>query len=163
MRLALLCSQTDPRLVTLARQGHAGAFEAIVRRYRRPLLSASLRMVPEAVAEDVVRETLGVAWSGLRQGEEVHDLRAWLCLLVRGAAAQRSGRVLLEALASEGECAVVRETVATVARLPTQQRESLLRIAGQAELGGARFQLVRTFASALLPQQLVAWLAWSGD
>jgi hypothetical protein len=38
--LALLRAQTDERLVELARAGHERAFEAIVERYRKPLLAA---------------------------------------------------------------------------------------------------------------------------
>jgi DNA-directed RNA polymerase specialized sigma24 family protein len=148
MRLVLLCSQTDERLVALARLGHERAFEAIVRRYRRALL--------EAHAEAVVDEALGVARGRLRRGEDVGDLRAWLCALVRGTAARRFGRVLLDALAADD---VARETVATVARLPVRQREALLRIAARDELGVPRFQAARAIASALTPLPLLTRLA----
>ncbi len=114
MRRVLLCSQTDERLVALVRQGHGRAFEAIVRRYRRPLL--------EAHAEAVVDEALGAARSRLRRGEEVGDLHAWLCAIVRATAAS----ALFDALAADD---VARATVATVARLPARQRDALLRIA----------------------------------
>jgi DNA-directed RNA polymerase specialized sigma24 family protein len=144
MRLVLLCSQTDERLVALARQGHERAFAAIVRRYRRPLL--------EAHAESVVDEALGVARSRLHRGEEVRDLRAWLCAIVRSAAA----RALFDALAVDD---VARETVATVARLPPRQRETLLRSAVRDELGVPRFQGARAVASALTPLPVLTRLA----
>ena len=142
MSLVLLRSQTDERLVALARQGHERAFEAIVRRYRRPLLSACRRIVPEALAEDVLQQAFVLAWTGLRRGDDVRDLRAWLFRIVRNTAVsalRRSGHdppALLDALtaapSSQEEAerrAVVHETLTTIARLPERQREALLRIA----------------------------------
>jgi hypothetical protein len=144
MRLALLCSQTDERLVALARLGHARAFEAIVRRYRPPLL--------EAHAEAVVDEALGAAGIRLRRGEDVRNLRAWLCAIARTAA----GRALFDALEADD---VARETLATVARLPAHQRETLLRIAGRDEPGLPRFQGARAIATALTPLPVLTRLA----
>jgi len=144
MRQALLCSQTDERLVSLARLGHERAFDAIVLRYRPRLLAAH--------AEVVVDEALGVARGRLRCGEDVTDLRAWLCAIVRGTAA----RVLLDALATD---VVARETVATMARLPARQRDALLRIAAQDELGVPRFRGARVVASALTPLPVLTRLA----
>lgn len=146
MRLALLCSQTDERLVALARLGHERAFDAIARRYRRPLLAAH--------AEAVVDEALGVARRRLRRGEEVRDLPAWLCAIVRATA----GRALVAAVTRD---VVARETVATVARLPAGQREALLRIAARDELEVARLRPARTVASALMPLPLARRLAGS--
>src|SRR3954447_21618255 len=144
MSLVLLRSQTDERLVALVRQGHERAVEAIVRRYRRPLLSACRRIVPEALAEDVLQQAFVSAWTGLRRGDEVRDLRAWLFRIVRNTAVsalRRSGHdppALLDALtaapSSQEEAerrAVVHETLTTIARLPERQREALLRIAGE--------------------------------
>lgn len=144
MRQALLCSQTDERLVSLARLGHERAFEAIVRRYRQRLL--------EAHAEAVVDEALGVARRRLRRGEDVSDLRAWLCAIARAAA----GRALFDALAVDD---VARETVATVARLAPRQREALLRIAAQDELGAPRLRGAQVVASALTPLPALTRLA----
>jgi hypothetical protein len=62
-------------------------------------------------------------------------------------------------LASGEECAVTRETVATVARLPALQREALLGIAARVELGVPRFQGARAVASLLIPLPLVSRLA----
>src|SRR5262245_58205092 len=86
MSLVLLRTQSDERLVALAREGHERAFEAIVRRYRRPLLAACARMVPEARAEDVLQQALVLAWRALARGDEVRDLRSWLYRVVRNAA-----------------------------------------------------------------------------
>ena len=54
----LLRTQSDARLVALARTGHDRAFEAIVERYRRPLLRACRRILPEARAEDALQQAL---------------------------------------------------------------------------------------------------------
>ena len=100
----LLRSQSDERLVALARQGHERAFEAIVRQYRRPLLATCRRMVSDALAEDVLQQALVSAWTGLRRGDDVRDLRAWLFRIVRNTAVstlRRSGHdppTLLDAL-----------------------------------------------------------------
>src|SRR5690349_11988733 len=53
--LVLLRTQSDARLVALARDGHERAFEAIVERYRRQLLRSCRRVLPEARAEDSLR------------------------------------------------------------------------------------------------------------
>jgi RNA polymerase sigma factor (sigma-70 family) len=191
MGLALLRTQSDERLVALAREGHERAFEAIVKRYRRPLLSVCRRMVPEARAEDVLQQALLSAWRALQRGDQVHDVRAWLFRIVRNAALSnlRGAGVpeLLDTLAAapnpqeEAERReVVHETLEAVARLPERQRQALLRIAVQgrsqdevaAELGVSRTavrQLVhrarvtlRSAASAVLPFPVVEWLASAG-
>lgn len=51
----LLRTQSDARLASLAGEGHERAFEAIVERYRRPLLRYCRRFLPEPRAEDVVQ------------------------------------------------------------------------------------------------------------
>ena len=64
--------------MALARSGHDHAFEAIVERYRRPLLRACRQVLPEARAEDALQQTLLAAWRGLQRGDEVRGLRPWL-------------------------------------------------------------------------------------
>src|SRR3954469_1834390 len=143
----LLRTQSDERLVALARAGHDRAFEAIVERYRRQLLRACRRILPEARAEDALQQALMAAWAGLRRGDDVHELRPWLFRIVRNTALNqlRVGGYdldeLVETLSSaedpEDEVvrrAVVRQTLAAVAALPERQREALLRTAieGQA-------------------------------
>ena len=51
----LLRAQTDERLARLAALGSERAFEAIVERYRRPLLGYARRIAGESRAEDVVQ------------------------------------------------------------------------------------------------------------
>src|SRR3954468_6733268 len=82
----LLRTQSDERLVKLARAGHERAFEAIVERYRAPLLRASRRYLPEARAEDALQQAFISAWGALGRGDEIRDLRAWLYRIVHNTA-----------------------------------------------------------------------------
>ena len=140
--VAILRTQTDERLVALAREGHEAAFTAIVERYRRPMLVACRRFLPEARAEDAVQQTFVAAWKGLRRGDEVRELRPWLYRIARNTALnalrtpgydvtelQESLRVT-EAPQDELERReAVRRTLAGLAALPERQREALLRTA----------------------------------
>src|SRR5919107_178484 len=138
----LLRTQSDERLVVLARAGHERAFEAIVERYRGALLRASRRYLPEARAEDALQQAYISAWSALQRGDEVRDLRAWLYRIVHNTSLNQlrlSGydyAELDDALrgtdAPQEEMerrAVVRQTLTGLAALPERQREALLRIA----------------------------------
>src|SRR5215218_6602813 len=138
----LLRTQTDERLLTLARGGHERAFEAIVERYRRPLLRHCRRYLPEARAEDALQQALVSAWSALRRGDEVRSLRPWLHRIVHNTslnalrAAGYDYEQLRDTLHGEGgpaelaeRSAVVRQTLAGLAALPERQREALLQIA----------------------------------
>jgi RNA polymerase sigma factor (sigma-70 family) len=140
--LTLLRTQTDDRLVVLARAGHERAFEAIVERYRRPLLRAARRVLPESRAEDALQQALIAAWTALQRGDEVRDLRAWLyrvvhntslnALRVNGYDYDELNDTLRIADAEGDELerrAVVRQTLTSLAALPDRQREALLRTA----------------------------------
>src|SRR3954447_15503180 len=138
----LLRTQSDERLVVLARAGHERAFEAIVERYRGALLRASRRYLPEARAEDAIQQAFISAWTALQRGDDVRDLRAWLYRIVHNTALNQL-RVagydyaeLDDALrgtdAPQEEMerrAVVRQTLTGLAALPDRQREALLRVA----------------------------------
>jgi RNA polymerase sigma factor (sigma-70 family) len=149
----LLRTQSDERLVALARGGHDRAFEAIVERYRRPLLRACRRILPEARAEDALQQALMAAWAGLRRGDDVQELRPWLFRIVRNTALNQLRAAgydfdeLVETLGAADDPeeevvrrAVVRQTLAAVAALPDRQREALLRTAinGHAQADVAR-------------------------
>jgi RNA polymerase sigma factor (sigma-70 family) len=138
----LLRTQSDERLVVLARSGHERAFEAIVERYRGALLRAARRYLPEARAEDALQHAYLAAWSALQRGDEVRDLRAWLYRIVHNTALNqlRVGGydfAELEESLRGGEApqeeterrAVVRQTLAGLAALPERQREALLKVA----------------------------------
>jgi RNA polymerase sigma factor (sigma-70 family) len=139
----LLATQSDERLLALVRQGHERAFEALVHRYRRPLLSYCRRLaLPEARAEDVLQQSLLKIWIALRGGAEVRDLKAWLYRVVhntavnavRDAARDRDGLADPELRAGAGQADLergidLREALAEVAALPPLQREVIVRTA----------------------------------
>ena len=143
--VALLRTQSDERLAALAASGHERAFEAIVERYRRPLLRHCRRYLPEARAEDALQQALVAAWTALRRGDEVQSLRPWLYRIVHNTAlnALRAAgydyaelrEILLPTDPRDGPAelaehrAVVRRTLAGLAALPERQREALLQIA----------------------------------
>ena len=138
----LLRTQSDERLVALAAAGHERAFEAIVERYRRPLLRHCRKYLPEARAEDALQQALVSAWSGLRRGDEVRELRPWLHRIVHNTslnALRATGydyEQLRDTLEGDGgpvelaeRAAVIRQALAGLAALPERQREALLQIA----------------------------------
>jgi RNA polymerase sigma factor (sigma-70 family) len=130
-------------LLVLARDGHDRAFEALVERYRRPLLAYCRRLLPtSASAEDVLQQGLLQAWFALQRGAEVDAVKAWLYRIVRNAAIkarQMPGNDHVELTHSiEGadtlEVQVARrsefrQALAEVAALPVQQREALVQTA----------------------------------
>jgi RNA polymerase sigma factor (sigma-70 family) len=163
---ALLRTQTDERLLRLAAGGHDRAFEAIVERYRRPLLRYVRRLLPDGRAEDVVQAAFMSAWSSLRGGAEVRDLRPWLYRIAHNGAVnvlKRAGEHH-DQLADTRDGAAgpeieverrddVRRALHGIAALPSRQRAALLAVAVEgrshtevaAELGlsdGALRQLV---------------------
>jgi RNA polymerase sigma factor (sigma-70 family) len=138
----LLRTQSDERLVALAAAGHERAFEAIVERYRRPLLRHCKRYLPEARAEDALQQALVAAWSALRRGDDVRELQPWLHRIVQNTslnalrAAGYDYEQLRDTLAGDGgpaelaeHSAVLRQALAGLAALPERQREALLQIA----------------------------------
>ena len=143
--LCLLQTQSDARLVELARGGHERAFEALIQRYRKPLLSYCRRLLlGEARAEDALQQGLLQAWLALRDGSDVRDVKAWLYRIVHNAAIsalRRSGYDYVELNESlHGDRApesdidrriAVREALAGLAALPQAQREALLLTAVQ--------------------------------
>jgi RNA polymerase sigma factor (sigma-70 family) len=139
----LLATQSDERLLALVRQGHERAFEAIVQRYRKPLLSYCRRLpLPEARAEDIIQLALLKTWIAVREGAEVHNLKAWLYRVVHNTAvnaardAAHDGEPLADparrVAANEPDVGLgltVREALAEVAALPPLQREVIVRTA----------------------------------
>jgi RNA polymerase sigma factor (sigma-70 family) len=70
--------QSDSRLVELAAGGRGMAFEAIVERYRSPLMRYCTRLLTHDHAEDVVQQTFVNALSALNGDERPRELRPWL-------------------------------------------------------------------------------------
>jgi RNA polymerase sigma factor (sigma-70 family) len=143
----LLATLTDERLLALVGQGHERAFEALVHRYRKPLLVYCRRLsLPEARAEDVVQLALLKTWIAVGEGVEVRDLKAWLYRVVHNTAvnalrdAAHDGEPLTDLALGSGshppikepqldQGLAVREALAEVAALPEMQREVIVRTA----------------------------------
>jgi RNA polymerase sigma factor (sigma-70 family) len=189
---AILRTQTDERLVALARAGHKRAFEAIAERYRAELTRALRRILPTSSVEDALQQTLLQAWQALSAGTEVRELRAWLHRIARNAAIAASSRgydydELKDALLiSPGpdedleRREAVRRALRGIAELPERQRDALLAVAvdgrSHAQVGmdlgitdTAARQLVRRARVSLLsvmsvavPPPLVGWAARAG-
>src|SRR3712207_6126522 len=77
-RRPVLSTQSDERLVDLARAGSNPAFEAIAERSRRPLMRYASRLRPPERAEDVVQQSFVGAYEAMRRGDAKLDLRPWL-------------------------------------------------------------------------------------
>jgi RNA polymerase sigma factor (sigma-70 family) len=183
----LLRSQSDERLVSLARAGHDRAFATIVERYRPELLAMARRLVSDGRAEDVLQQALLSAFAGLRSGTEVTHVRGWLYQIVRNAAVKtrRPAEAPLDEMAASGPAledvvqqrALAMSAMSEISRLPERQRDALVGSAlgglGRAELAasmglseGAVRQLVlraratvRTAVTAVTPWPLANWLA----
>jgi RNA polymerase sigma factor (sigma-70 family) len=140
--ITILRTQSDERLVVLARGGSEAAFQAIVERYRRPLQRSCRRVLSESRAEDAVQQAFMSAWMALERGDEVLNLRGWLLMIARNTslnALRVPGfdyselRESLDVGAAPQEelerREVMRQTLAGLAALPERQREALLRSA----------------------------------
>src|SRR3954468_1120097 len=82
----VLRSQSDERLVDLVRAGSEPAFEAIVGRYRAPLLRYCRRILPATRAEDAVQQAFVSAFDAMRRDDAHIDLRPWLYRIAHNAA-----------------------------------------------------------------------------
>ena len=138
---AVLRTQSDERLVDLARAGNDRAFEAIVHRYRRPLLRHCRRLLPAARAEDAVQQAFLNAYRALLADERAIDLRPWLYRIAHNASlnALRAGANLdaPESLSEEIDGVELPEqaferrerlahVVAAVQALPPRQRDAVV-------------------------------------
>src|SRR3954454_21862091 len=75
---AVLRGQSDERLIDLTRAGNERAFEAIVHRYRGPLLRYCARILPPGRAEDAVQQAFLSAHNAIANGDKELKLRPWL-------------------------------------------------------------------------------------
>ena len=82
----ILRTDIDQRLVELARAGDVAAFEAIVVRYREPLLWHCRRMLTPAEAEDAVQEAFLAACRSINHTGPELRLRGWLFRIAHNAA-----------------------------------------------------------------------------
>lgn len=144
----LLRTQSDDRLVDLARSGSEPAFEAIVARYRKPLLRYCVRLVSEQRAEEAVQESFVRAYGALMRGEEVRTLKPWLYRIAHNSALnsvrakpltlvdlderlESSDRTEVAAERHEG----LQDMVAAMQALPLRQRDAMV----QRELEGRSY------------------------
>jgi RNA polymerase sigma factor (sigma-70 family) len=139
--IRLLATQSDQRLVALARDGHERAFETLVHRYRRPLLRYARRMrLSEARAEDVLQQSFMQSWIALSGGAEVREVRSWLYRIVHNVAvnamrgpAEAHGeltqavqdRAGLVGVSNIERAIAMRDALTDVAALPRLQRQAI--------------------------------------
>ena len=140
LSIRFLQTQPDSKLLELARAGHERAFEALVQRYRRPLLNYCRRLSrSEASAEDALQQALLQAWIALGSGDpEIRDVRAWLYRIVHNVAISSLRRPVHDQVhedqAVEGGSAdqvverrlALRDALAGLASLPELQRQVML-------------------------------------
>jgi RNA polymerase sigma factor (sigma-70 family) len=135
----VLRTQTDQRLVELARRGSEPAFETIVERYRGPLRKYSRRFVPASRVDDVLQQTFFDAYRAIREEGRNVNLRPWLFRVTHNVAVdtvrqegrawnelserpQRTGR---DDPATEKRESL-RDLLSSLQRLPEQQRAAIV-------------------------------------
>ena len=137
--LHVLRTQDDERLADLVKTGSHPAFEAIVERYRGPLIRYAAAIVGRDAADEVVQESLVCAHTALLRGDEVACLRAWLHRIVRNKALnlirdrgpegipldERQAAVETPELVAERRHAL-RRVVDAVQALPEKQRDAIV-------------------------------------
>jgi RNA polymerase sigma factor (sigma-70 family) len=135
----LLATQSDERLVDLLRAGSEPAFEAIVSRYRGPLLRYCSALLGRERAEDAVQQTFVKAYEAMHRDDRALLLRPWLYRIAHNTArnALRDSALRDEPLGDEGavgerpELVVerreeLRSVLASVQELPPRQRDALV-------------------------------------
>jgi RNA polymerase sigma factor (sigma-70 family) len=135
----VLRTQSDERLVDLVRAGNAAAFEAVVARYRRPLLRHASRILPAERAEDAVQQAFLRAYDAMRARDSELKLRPWLYRIAHNTALNAlRDRDLRHEQLSESLDGVERpdqvverrlgltRTMAGVRALPRRQRDAIV-------------------------------------
>ena len=141
-RSPLLKLQGDERLIAMARDGNAGAFETIVDRYQGRLLGFCRQMLGSTEdAEDVLQEVFVNAYRAMLADEREINLRPWLYRIARNrclnhlrkptADAQESMDMVPAVEASSTAEKVhnreeFRQLLTDVSKLPETQRSALL-------------------------------------
>jgi RNA polymerase sigma factor (sigma-70 family) len=136
---AILALQSDERLVRLFRSGHERAFDAIVERYRKPLVRFSAGILPESRTEDAVQQAFINAHTALLSSDEPVQLRPWLYTITRNASLnmlrQNGWNYEQIPLDFDGvrrpdqvfeQRIELQETVAAMNALPARQRDALV-------------------------------------
>lgn len=82
--------QADNQLALRARAGDDAAFDALLQRYRQPILNFVYRLIGDATeAEDVAQDTFVRAYRHLTDYDERRQFSTWLFALARNAALDR--------------------------------------------------------------------------
>lgn len=106
LKTRLLGSQSDERLLELARGGSQIAFEALARRYRRALLRHCRQLcLSEEGAQEVLQRSLAEAWGGIRADAERRDLPSWLREIAQRIAAEQMHSVAAASASERGGAA----------------------------------------------------------
>jgi RNA polymerase sigma factor (sigma-70 family) len=135
----LLATQSDERLVDLLRAGSEPAFEAIVSRYRGPLLRYCSALLGRERAEDAVQQTFVNAYDAMHRDDRPLLLKPWLYRIAHNTAhnALRDTARGDEPLGDEAAAAErpelvlerrerLRSVLASVQDLPPRQRDALV-------------------------------------
>jgi RNA polymerase sigma factor (sigma-70 family) len=135
----LLATQHDERLVDLLRAGSEPAFEAIVSRYRGPLLRYCSALLGRERAEDAVQQTFVKAYEAMHRDDRPLLLKPWLYRIAHNAAhnALRDNALRDEPLGDGGAVGErpeevlerreqLRSVLASVQDLPPRQRDALV-------------------------------------
>jgi RNA polymerase sigma factor (sigma-70 family) len=135
----LLATQNDERLVDLLRAGSEPAFEAIVSRYRGPLLRYCSALLGRERAEDAVQQTFVKAYEAMHRDDRPLLLKPWLYRIAHNTAhnALRDSALRDEPLGDEGAVGErpeevlerreqLRSVLASVQDLPPRQRDALV-------------------------------------
>jgi RNA polymerase sigma factor (sigma-70 family) len=136
---SLLATQSDDRLVDLVRAGSEPAFDAIVSRYRGPLLRYCGALLGAWRAEDAVQQALVNAYKAMHRDDKKLILKPWLYRIAHNTSLNvlRAGGPNHEPL--EDEHATVEqphevherrerlaEVLAAVQTLPVRQRDAIV-------------------------------------
>ena len=134
---------TETRLVAEALAGSQPAFERIVRRYQRPVISLIARLLGDgwdrSLAEDLAQETFVKAYLKLSAFDSSRRLSSWLFRIAHNTAidAMRRARVRSPAAGREASDAAVLEQ-APAPRLPDPLETQALGRALETALAGLR-------------------------
>ena len=135
----LLATQSDERLVDLVRAGSEPAFDAIVSRYRGPLLRYCTPLLGRERAEDAVQQAFVNAYKAMHRNDSKLELKAWLYRIAHNVSLNtlrdrelRHEELSLDipgAPAPEHELEQrerLAEVMAAVQALPERQREAIV-------------------------------------
>jgi RNA polymerase sigma factor (sigma-70 family) len=136
---SLLRLQSDDRLAELAALDNHAAFEALVARYRAPLLRASRKLLPDAAAEDAVQQAFLRAHQALLRNGPPERFRPWLYRIAinsaLGLVSERDEVLPLDEERADGverpdeayeRRESLRTTVGAIGALPDGQRRALV-------------------------------------